>query len=59
MARIQATNERTKAALVSVAVCWLNRVDDEVAAGMSDVDLEDSAVAFIDGSDWRKDAKSC
>ena len=56
--RIQTASAQQKELLVDVAVRWLDRVDDEVAAGMTEGELEDSAVGFIDGSDWREEAQS-
>lgn len=54
--RIQAT-ERQRELLVGVAARWLARIDDEVAAGMTEAELEDSAAAFIDGSNWHEEVR--
>ena len=52
-ARIAAVDECHRGQLVEAAIRWLTAVDDEVAAGQPEAELEASAVDFIDGSDWR------
>lgn len=44
--------ELQKELLVDIATEWLDRVDDEVAAGQTEGELAEQASAFIDGSDW-------
>ena len=57
-ARIQTAGTRQKELLVAIAVRWLSRVDDEVAAGQTEDELAEQAAAFIDSSDWHREVAS-
>lgn len=49
--------ELQKLLLIDIAVEWLDRVDDEVAAGQTEEELAEQANAFIDGSNWHEEVK--
>lgn len=46
--------ELQKLLLIEIAIEWLDRVDDQVAAGQTEDELSEQANAFIDGSEWHR-----
>ena len=51
--RILAPDTETRTRLVEQAVRWLRMTPDGCAASLTEGELADDLVRFLDGSDWR------